>query len=197
MKMRTLLATACCTVAFAAAGTVIASAATHDPDESTWMACPGGKPVTTGHLDTLTVVGSETVGPPPGNEVRGPTITYGIIDIAGTVAACHQVPATGGPGFAVGTYGDGNRISVADGSYVRYSEEGAGGTFATRMYVIKGRAAVCLLTDPNTRLNCYRLSWSGGTPTVGDPLPTGDPLVARECGLHNYNREPNCPTCIN
>jgi len=191
---RALLAMAFCAVAFAA-GTVVAQARTHTVDETAWMVCPDGKPVASGHLDTLTAAGSVTVQPPPIDGVPRPTHTYGIVDVTGTITACHPVPSIGGPGFGIGSYAT-NNAGVAGGGYLRYSALGAGGTFSTRTYIEPGRGALCLITNPTTRLECYRLSWSGNNPVVGDRLRTDDPLVSQPAPLSGGTREPGCPPCI-
>jgi hypothetical protein len=164
-------------------------------EERDWMVCPDGQPVRNGHLDSVVFIGYETVGPPPGNELPGPKVTYGIFTVSGAVTPCHPVPSTGGPGFGIGAY-DGHGGRIADGSYVRYSTVGATDTFHARIFVASTRRAICLVTDPNTRLGCLAIQLTGVLPVVGGSVPTNDPLVSRPSPLTDYHLDPGCPTCI-
>jgi len=152
-----------------------------------WMVCPDGGPVREGRIDTITYVRNTNTS----NEVAGGQ--YSIFDVAGTIAACQPVVPSG-PGFAVAWYGG---FSARLAGFAPYSTVGLDNAFRIEVSVPVHRRALCLLSDPSTRLDCFGLNWTGNAPTVGDRIPTDSLLVHVTAPPPPHTSEdPGCPTCM-
>jgi len=186
MKYRLWVAAA---AAGLAAGTVLATPAqavtvppAPVPTGTDWLSCASGQ--TTGSITSATL-----------SSVIADTAQ---IDIVGRITPC-QLP---GPGsvFVVGRYlpaVDAAPASVST-AVVAYRATTAASSYRITVPVTPQHTAICLVSGPDTRLDCVGLSWPAGTaaPVVTGHIPVDDARVLVHIQLPgNGEQHPGCPVC--
>ena len=151
-------------------------------DEFTWLGCAGQPKLTTG---TLT---GHQLGDFYGGGWHG--------QVSGSIQPCREPART--DVFAIASY-DSDGTTTANAT--RYPDST---DYSASVNVRLKTAAVCLIDNLKSRLDCVKVGWleqpSGpARPVLEGHLPVDSPLVASApvVTMDGMTIEPGCPTCVN
>jgi hypothetical protein len=161
---------------------VPAAPANASEDEFTWLGCAGQPKSTTGNL----------TGYQPGDFYGG--AWQGLV--TGSIQPCRAPVHT--DVFAIASYYSDGTVTASATRYLDSADYSAGVTVRLKT------AAVCLIDNLKSRLDCVKVGWleqqaGPAQPVLDGHLPVDSPLVASApvVTMDGMTIDPGCPTCVN